>query len=88
MKTMYEVAPGISFPISGNAKVIDPNGSPTGETIPIVDIPMVSDYKWQSDALESRLKHPEWYENDENVSEVIERLKMWLFEHATERQVA
>ena len=35
--------------------------------LPLVDIPMVSDYKWQSDALESRLKHPEWYEKDENV---------------------
>lgn len=49
--------------------------------LPLVDIPMVSDYKWQSDALESRLKHPEWYEKDENVSEVIERLKAWLSEH-------
>lgn len=49
--------------------------------LPLVDIPMVSDYKWQSDALESRLKHPEWCEKDENVSEVIERLKAWLSEH-------
>lgn len=49
--------------------------------LPLVDIPMVSDYKWQSDALESRLEHPEWYEKDENVSEVIERLKAWLSEH-------
>lgn len=49
--------------------------------LPLVDIPMASDYKWQSDALESRLKHPEWYEKDENVSEVIERLKAWLSEH-------
>ncbi len=49
--------------------------------LPLVDIPMASDYKWQSDALESRLKHPEWYEKDENVSEVMERLKAWLSEH-------
>ncbi len=28
-----------------------------------------------------RLKHPEWCEKDENVSEVIERLKAWLSEH-------
>lgn len=55
----------------------------TGEQffVPELDIPMVSDYKWQSDALESRLKHPEWYEKDENVSEAIERLKAWLSEH-------
>lgn len=55
----------------------------TGEQffVPELDIPMVSDYKWQLNCLKSRLEHPEYYETTENVPEVIERLKAWLSEH-------
>lgn len=48
---------------------------------PVVDIPMVSDYKWQLDCLESRLRHPEYYAEHEDMAAVIEGLKRYLEEN-------
>ncbi len=48
---------------------------------PLVDIPMMSDYKWQFNCLLDRLEHPEKYREFENVEETIERLKKWLVEN-------
>ena len=47
---------------------------------PILDLPMVSDYKWQLEALESRLQYPEHYA-DENLPAVIGRLRAYLEEN-------
>ena len=72
------------YPVTGYAK------SPTYGTLPIVDIPMMSDYKWQLTALQSRLRNPKMYEEDlgGNVPAVIARLKAWLLEHgATEEEL-
>lgn len=50
--------------------------------VPLLDIKMMSDFKWQYGCLMSRLEHPEHYENiDSDVSAVIEKLKQWLREH-------
>lgn len=49
--------------------------------LPVVDIPMMSDYQWQLNCLKSRLEHPEYYEATEDVPAVIESLKRWLAEH-------
>lgn len=75
-KETYEIA-GKSYPVIGYAK------QPGYGRIPIVDIPMMSDYKWQLGCLESRLKHPEVYAEHvgEDIPAVIERLKDWLLEH-------
>ncbi len=75
-KETYEIA-GKSFPVIGYAK------QPGYGRVPIVNIPMMSDYKWQLMALESRLKDPEGYteRHGEDVPAVIERLKDWLLEH-------
>lgn len=48
---------------------------------PILDLPMVSDYKWQLEALESRLRHPEHYEGTEDVAAAIGRLRKYLEEN-------
>jgi len=45
---------------------------------PVVDIPLFSDYRWQLDALESRLRHPEQYEAFEDVAATVESLKVYL----------
>ena len=45
---------------------------------PILEMPQVSDYRWQLEALESRLQHPEYYEKRENMAAVIEGLKSYL----------
>lgn len=49
--------------------------------IPRVDMPIMSDYRWQMDALKSRLEHPEHYESFEDVPRAIERLRRWLREN-------
>lgn len=46
-------------------------------TFPIADIPLMSDYKWQENALKSRLLHPENYPN-EDVPRSITRIREWL----------
>lgn len=61
-----------------------PLGS-TGDTVPLVDIPMVSDYKWQQQSLQCRLDHPEWYAAiGEDVGATIAQLRRWLEEHNEE----
>lgn len=79
----YEIY-GKKYPVKGHVRIIDDQDMPTGETIPIVDIPMMSDYQWQLDALNSRLKTPELYRPYEDVDAVIARLRKWLKEHESE----
>lgn len=51
-------------------------------SIPVLDIKMMSDFKWQYGCLMSRIEHPEHYKNiDTDVNAVIEKLKQWLREH-------
>ena len=49
--------------------------------IPVVDIPMMDDYRWKLRCLESRLEHPEWYAPFEDVEKVVAQLRRWLAEH-------
>lgn len=49
--------------------------------VPIVNIPMMSDYQWQLNCLNDRLEHPEKYEADEDVPKTIAKIKQWLSEH-------
>ena len=71
---------GREFPVVGHAKVMNRNREVVG-TIPIVDIPQVSDYQWQLDCLNDRLEHPEKYESFEDVEEHIAQLRQWLATH-------
>ncbi len=72
--TTYTVA-GKEFPVIGYADF-------NGKTVPWVDIPMMSDYKWQYNCLMDRIENPEKYAAiGEDVTEKIEHLKMWLVEN-------
>lgn len=54
----------------------------TPGAVPLVDIKMMSDFKWQYGCLMSRIENPEGYKSiGENVSAVIEKLKKWIREH-------
>ncbi len=44
---------------------------------PILDMQLVSDYRWQLDCLESRLQHPEFY-TEEDLPATVERLRRYL----------
>lgn len=51
-----------------------------GKKVPLLDMPMMSDIKWQRMALENRLRSPEPYEKylNEDVPAVIRKLEAWL----------
>lgn len=50
--------------------------------VPLADVPMMSDYKWQLLCLKDRMEHPEKYDKTENVAETIANIKKWLSENA------
>lgn len=50
-------------------------------SVPVLNIKQMSDYQWQLNALNSRLEHPEYYADSENVEEHIEYLRKWLEEN-------
>lgn len=77
---------GKEFPIVGYAALRNDKGEVTQDTIPIVDLPWVSDYKWQFDCLVDRLEHPEKYAAFEDVEERILHLKTWLLDHAESKE--
>ncbi len=72
---MYKIF-NTNYPVIGEV----PTGK-EGETVPVVDIPIMTDYDWQKGALESRLKHKEEYASFENVDETIKELREWLNKH-------
>lgn len=72
--TTYTVA-GKEFPIIGYTDF-------KGKAVPLVDIPMMSDYKWQYNCLMDRIEDPEKYAaTGEDVMAKIEHLKKWLVEN-------
>lgn len=52
--------------------------------LPLVDIPMMSDYAWEEKALQSRLANPEFYRKalGEDVEVTIAKIRNWLSEHS------
>ena len=72
---------GKKYPIEGYCNVVNSKGEATGR-IPIVALPMMSDYHWFLACLDSRLRKPHIYET-ENVEDVKKYIKTWLVEHTT-----
>lgn len=50
-------------------------------TVPRVEIPMMSDIKWQMLALKQRLENREKFSKIEDVDAAIQSLKKWLLAH-------
>lgn len=56
-----------------------------GKSVPLLDFPMMSDYKWQLGCLNDRLENPQKYiDKGEDVEATIKRLRQWLAEHSKE----
>ena len=71
---VYRLA-GKDYPVTARVKMQG------GQNLPLVDLPMMSDYTWQLGALKSRLEHPEVYAQFEDVEETVARLRQWLAEN-------
>ncbi len=75
----FDIIGYVSTDVRYKGKRVDKN---TPGAVPLVDIKMMSDFKWQYGCLMSRLEHPEHYKDiDTDVKAVIEELKQWLREH-------
>ena len=65
--------------------IIESLEGPSGEHVPVVDVPLMSDIKWQRMALEERLRHPELYALlGEDVPATVQQLRAWLRENDPE----
>ena len=74
--------PGENVPAGGaGLPGYSPGEDAGGLNVPLVDLPMMSDYAWQLGALKSRLEHPEVYAKFEDVEETVARLRQWLAEN-------
>lgn len=70
-----EIIPGVFLPVKEYAIL-----SGSGQAVPVIET--MSDYKWQLNCLNSRLKNPEKYrEGGEDVEAVIAKIRQWLQEH-------
>lgn len=84
-KSFITPAPeGLTYTVSGQEFPVIGFVNNGGHPVPLVDIPSMSDYKYQLMCLQSRLEDPEMYRNvlGEDVEAEIERLKKWLMENA------
>lgn len=78
---------GQEYPVIKYVPVKDSAGNLiSDEGIPLIELPWVSDYKWQFDCLVDRLEHPEKYAAFEDVEERILHLKTWLLDHAESKE--
>jgi len=78
----YELPSGKRVPV---AYYVEGAG---GALVPMLDVPMMSDMKWQQLALQSRLEHRERYEaRGEDVDATIARLRAWIAAHQGELEV-
>lgn len=75
----YEIC-GKEYPIIGHFDVMS-QGGVVASNVPLLDIPMMTDYQWQMNCLKRRIEHPEYYEATEDASVTIARLEKWLDEH-------
>lgn len=55
-------------------------------TLPIVDIPMMTNYKWQKLCLEFRIKNRELYGKHEDVDTSIAELQAWIAKNEPEKK--
>lgn len=73
------------YTVSGFIPAICGEKSPKNICVPVVSVPMMSDYKFMMISLQDRLEHPEKYEDRENVTETIREIRQWLSEHQIAR---
>ncbi len=79
-----EIVPGVFLPVKEYAILPE-----SGQAVPVIET--MSDYKWQLNCLNSRLKNPEKYrEGGEDVEATIAKLRQWLWqwieEHKNEKE--
>lgn len=75
-----EIVPGVFLPVKEYAILPE-----SGQAVPVIET--MSDYKWQLNCLNSRLKNPEKYrEGGEDVEATIAKLRQWIEEHKNEKE--
>ena len=70
------------YQIVGIGRIVDTEGNSTGDTIPMIEMSSSSDYYWFLSSLDSRLKKPELYRN-EDIEKEKQKIKQFLLEQTT-----
>lgn len=80
--TTYEIAPGVSFPVEC---WIDKEGNtsfkPQKRSIPLVAVPLMTNFQEHTAALLHRIARPENYAPHEDIAATVEKLKHLLREN-------
>lgn len=76
--------PGTTYTINGKRYGISEFVNDGGIMVPVVDIPQMSDYRWQEMALKSRIETPELYREmgvdvDAEIARIKKQLAEWDF---------
>lgn len=67
-----------TYPIGGKEYPVIGFSRFKGQAVPVVDVPVMSDFRWQLNALKSRLQRPDLYEKQEYVPHTVDKLRHWL----------
>ena len=67
-----------TYPIGGKEYPVIGLSRFKGQAVPVVDVPVMSDFRWQLNALKSRLQRPALYEKQEHVPHTVDKLRHWL----------
>lgn len=85
-KEYLDFGNGAKASITGHVNVfIKETGEYFGE-LPQISMPEDADYRWQCECLKDRLMYPEKYVDNENVPQVIEKLKKWISEYESKHK--
>lgn len=84
---IIEAPPGTTCTINGREYAVTEYVKHGGAVVPVVDIPQMSDYRWQELALKSRIEHPELYREmgvdvDAEIARIKKQLAEWDFGEA------
>lgn len=70
-----------TYPVGGKEYPVIGLSRFKGQVVPVVDMPVMSDFRWQLNALKTRLQRPDLYEKHENVNRVAKELRQWLIKN-------
>ena len=70
-----------TYPIGGKEYPVIGLSRFKGQAVPVVDVPVMSDFRWQLNALKSRLQRPDLYEKQEYVPHTVNKLRHWLIQN-------
>lgn len=70
-----------TYPVGGKEYPVIGLSRFKGAAVSVIDVPVMSNYRDQMNALKTRLQRPDLYEKHENVNRVAKELRQWLIKN-------